>query len=249
MMRILALGAAVLLAASGCGREYDTAGLDRDGIEAVADRAFTEEAWRDADDLYTELLFSYPGATRTDLYLYRLGVANAGLRRWADADFHLRRLLSEYPGSSLSDDAQMALALVGWRQRRDFRRDLTPVNEALEEVRTLLSEYPGSELVPEAMLLEDSCMSHLARRSLFIGQFYLRRELYDSALLYMREALEEYGGSGCLGELLVSMGDLYSAMGNTFAARSAYNRAIDECGVADDLRERAERGLEQLGGR
>lgn len=248
-MRILALTAAVLLAAAGCGREYDSAGLDREGLEALADAAFAAGDWRDADDLYTELLFSYPGATRTDLYLYRLGVANAGLRMWADADFHLRRLLSEYPRSGLADDAQMELARLAWEQRRDFRRDLTPVNEALEEVRTLIGDYPGSELVPEAMLLEDSCMSHLARRSLFIGQFYLRRGLYDSALLYMREALEEYGGRGCLGELLVSMGDLYSAMGSAFAARSAYSRAIDECGVEDDLRERAERGLEQLGGR
>ncbi len=236
-----------ILAASGCGRRFDTLGMDREGVESVADQAFREGDWREAELLYTELLFSFPGAADTDFYLFRLAQAEAGQGMWVDADFQFRRVVSEFPRSAWADDAQLELARVGWRQHRDYRRDLTPVLGALEEVRTFLSRYPGSDLTPEALALEDSCLTHLARRSLFIGQFYARRSLYDSALLYYREAMDDYGGRGCRGEILVSLGELYERMGNSYAARTSYSRALEE-DLSGSLLEKASEGLERLGG-
>lgn len=248
LLRTGSVLAALAVVPAGCGRQYDGQGLDGPGLEAVAADAYDNGNWSDAEILYTQLLFNYPGATDTDLFLYRLGVADAGQKLWADADFQFRRILSEFPGSGLADDAQYRIALTCWLQNRDFRRDLTPVTQALSEVRVFFEEYPGSDLMPQAEALEDSCLSHLARRSLFIGQFYERRDRDEAAMLYYREALEDYEGRGCMGELLVSMGDLYLKSGNSFAARSSYNRAISECGLPENLQERAEEGLARAGG-
>lgn len=237
-----------LLLATGCGREYDNSGASRPELEAAASSAYEAGSWRDAEILYTQLLFNYPGATDTDLYLYRLGVADAGQKLWADADFNLRRVVEEFPGSSLADDAQLQIARTLWMQKRDFRRDLTPVDGALVETRVFFADYPGSSLLPEVQALEDSCLAHLARRALFTGQFYERRGLLEAAMLYYRDAIDDYEGEGCLGEILVSMGGLYEKMGNPFAARSSYNRAISECELDEDLRSRAEEGLARVGG-
>lgn len=240
--------AVLALLSAGCGRQYDGQGLDRPGLEALAAEAYDSGNWPEAEILYTQLLFNYPGATDTDLYLYRLGVADAGQKLWADADFQFRRILSEFPGSALADEAQYRIALTYWLQNRDFRRDLTPVTQSIAEVRVFFEEFPESDLMPQVEALEDSCLSHLARRSLFIGQFYERRDRDEAAILYYREALEDYEGRGCMGELLVSMGDLYLKTGNSFAARSSYNRAISECGLSGDLLDRAEEGLARAGG-
>jgi hypothetical protein len=41
------------------------------------------------------------------------------------------------------------------------------------------------------------------------------------------------------------MGDLYMSMGNMFAARNSYRRAIDECTLDEDQAARAAAGLER----
>lgn len=233
---------------TGCGNRYEGADLSREALEDGAARAFEAGDWTDSEILYTQLLFNYPGATDTDLYLYRLGVSDAGQKLWVDADFQFRRVIDEFPGSALADDARYQIARTFWLQKKDFRRDLTPVTQALEETAVFFEDYPGSSLTPEVEAIRDSCLAHLARRSLFLGQFYERRGRLEAAMLYYREALEDYRGGGCLGELLVSMGGLYEKMDNAFAARSSYNRAISECGVTGDLLEKAEEGLSRVGG-
>jgi outer membrane protein assembly factor BamD (BamD/ComL family) len=88
-------------------------------------------------------------------------------------------------------------------------------------------------------------MAEMARRAFFVGRFYARRGLDDAALLYYRSALDDYRGQGCTGDLLIAMGDLYMSMGNEFAARNSYRRAIDECTLDEDQAARAAAGLER----
>lgn len=239
--------AAVLFCA--CGRAYDSTGLPRTEIEALASAAFEEGDWRESQMLYTELLFSYPGASDTDLYLWRMALSAFQQREWADAEFNLRRITSDFPRSSLADDAQLQLALVFWEQRRDYRRDQSPVLDAVNELDTFDGLFPGSVLAPEARSLRDSCHANLARRALFVGQFYARRGLFDAAILYYRNALDSYGGLGCRADILISMGDAYLRSGNGFAARTSYQRAIDECDLDAERMERALEGLDRASSR
>ncbi len=91
----------------------------------LADTHFQREQWSQASFLYTELMFRYPGDIQTDLFLYRSGIADRGMKLWADAEFYLYRVVNEYPGGPWADDAQLALAETMWMQRRDYRRDQT----------------------------------------------------------------------------------------------------------------------------
>jgi outer membrane assembly lipoprotein YfiO len=234
-----------LLALCACNRGFDSEGLARPEVEALADSAFRTGEWHEAERLYTEILFNFPGATDTDTYLYRLAVSDSEQRLWADAEFNLRRLIEEYPRSRMTDDAQLELARVFWRRHGDFRRDQEPVESALSELSVFFERHPGSDLTGEALALRDSCMEEMAKRAFFVGRFYARRGLDDAALLYYRSALDEYQGQGCTGDLLIAMGDLYMSTGNSFAARNSYRRAIDECVLDEDQAARAASGLER----
>ncbi|NLP04403.1 outer membrane protein assembly factor BamD [Candidatus Fermentibacteria bacterium] len=241
------IATAVLFCA--CGRAYDSAGLPRTEAEALASAAFEAGNWRESQMLYTELLFNYPGASDTDLYLWRLALSAFQQREWADAEFNLRRITGDFPRSSLADDAQLQLARVFWEQRRDYRRDQSPVLEAVNELDLFDDMYPGSALAQEARSLRDSCYADLADRALFVGQFYARRGLFDAALLYYRTAMDSYGGLGCMADILISMGDAYLGSGNGFAARTFYQRAIDECDLDPERMERALEGLDRASSR
>lgn len=236
----------VVSAAAGCGRSVQAPRADRTQLEATADAAFTASKWYDANALYTELLFDYPGAADTDLYLYRLAVSCARQRMWPEAEFNLGRVIDEYPHSDLSDEASLELARVYWDQRRDYRRDQTEVSAALDKLVQFAQTYPGSDLLPEANLLADNCRAQLAKRSLFVGRFYARRNLDSAALLYYREALDDYGGVGCTGQILMSMGELYMKSGNAYSCRTTLERALAEPDLSEEDRARASEMLSRL---
>jgi outer membrane assembly lipoprotein YfiO len=238
-MKKLTIASVLLLILAGCGQAVQSPRPAREDLESAAEAAFGRSSWHDAEILYTELLFDYPGATDTDFYLFRLAVASARQKLWAEAEFNFHRVIDEYPRSALSDDAMIELARAYWSQRRDYRRDQTQVIASLDELLLFQEDYPGSELIAEAGLLADSCRNQLARRSLFVGRFYARRDQTDAALLYYREALDEYGGLGCRGQILLSMGELYEETGSIYSARTSLERALAEEDLSEADRERA----------
>jgi len=208
--------------------------MDLEQIEELADEAFENSKYSDASRLYTELMFTYPGSSRIDYYLYRMGMAEAGNRYWADALFYYDRVEREYGRSQWADDCAYQSAFVWWSQRNDYRKDLAPILNCKAALENFFEDYPGSSLLEDAVTLMGEVNNFLARRALFIGQFYARRERYDASLLYLREAINDYGEIDCLAEVLISFGDVYSCRGNTYTAREYYERAIDECELSDD---------------
>lgn len=236
----------VLMALTACGRSYNTTGMSMEQVEQMA-----EEAWLSGDNtgasrLYTELMFMYPGATSTDLYLYRLGLAEAGLHYWADAIFYFSRVWTDFPRSEWADDASYQAARTWWLQKEDYRKDLTPVLNAALQIEAFRADFPGSSLMEEAELLEESINTHLSMRALFIGRFYTRRDKYDAAILYLREALNDYGETECKADVLIALAEVYTETGNLYSARRSYQRALDECVLNPDQLAEVTKALEEL---
>jgi len=236
----------VLLLSMACGRSYNTAGMSIDQIEDLADEVFLESNFSGASRLYTELMFMYPGSSSIDFYLYRLGMSEAGNRYWADALFYFDRVEREYARSEWSDNCAYESAMVWWNQRQDYRKDLTPVLNCRIELENFFEEYPGSSLREDAIYLLGETDNYLARRALYIGQFYARRQKYDAALLYLREALNDYGEIDCIAEVMISLGDVYFEKGNEYTAREFYQRAIDECDLSEDQIAELQSKLDEL---
>jgi outer membrane protein assembly factor BamD len=246
MKRNIAASVAVLILAAACGRSYNTSEMNLEQIEELANEAFQESDYSDASRLYTELMFMYPGSSRIDFYLYRLGMAEAGNRFWADAIFYFDRVEREYSRSEWADDCSYESARVWWNQRYDYRKDLTPVLNSKAVLENFFDAYPGSSMLNDAVSLMGEVNNHLARRALFIGQFYARRDKFDASLLYLREALNDYGEIDCMAEVLISLGDVYSIKGNEYTAREFYQRALNECSLNEDQTEELQSKLDEL---
>ena len=92
----------------------------------------------------------------------------------------------------------------------------------------------------------DNVNNHLARRALFIGQFYARRDKYDASLFYLREALNDYGETDCMAEVLISLGDIYYKKDNEYTARDYYRRAMNECELTEEQRIELQSKLDEL---
>jgi outer membrane protein assembly factor BamD (BamD/ComL family) len=191
-------------------------------------------------------MFTYPGASHVDYYIFRMGMSEAGNRLWADALFYFDRVRNEYPTGQWADDATLQSAYVWWDQRRDYRKDLTPVLNCSDQLDIFFDRYPGSDLVEDAQELRSEVNSYLARRALFTGRFYARRQRYDAALLYLREALNDYGQPDCLPSILIALGDVYASKGNDYTARQFYQRAIDQCDLSQSQLDDVQSKLDDL---
>ncbi len=246
MIKYFAFALLILIAVSSCGKSYNTRGLDHEQLEQLADAAFLAEDFDDAAGLYTELMFAYPGAANIDMYLYRLGMSEATLRYWSDALFYFNRVQSEYSRSMLADDCLFQSARIWWMQRHDYRKDLTPIINARTLLSSFFEKYPGSSLIEEAEILNDNISNALSMRALFVGQFYARRNEYDASLLYLREALNDYGDTECKAEVLMAIGGVYVQRGNEYSARRYYQRALDECELNDEQLMELQTILEEL---
>ena len=240
------LMAVMLILLFGCGSFPSTTGMERDQIIQLADQCYQEGKWTQTSFLYTELMFRYPGDQETDFFLYRNGLADRGQKLWADAEFYLYRVVNEFPRGQWADDAQLALAETMWMQRKDYRRDQTQVLRAREEILRFLDIYPASQLADTAEELLMDINDHLVRRALFIGKFYIHRGDTDAALLYLRDAMDNYGETSCRGAVLIAMGDLYRSMDNNYSAETYYNRALETCELTQKEEEEALRGLQEV---
>lgn len=236
----------LFIAVISCGTSYNTRGLNHEQLEQLAEEAFLQSDFKDATRLYTELMFTYPGAANTDLYLFRLGTSEAGMRYWADALFYFNRVQSEYSRSVWADDCSFQSARAWWFQRHDYRKDLNPVLHCCDELNEFFVEYPGSPLTEEATALMDSANCFLSMRALFVGQFYARRHKYDASLLYLNEALNDYGDTESKAEILIALGTVYADKGNGHSARRFYQRALDECDLNEDQLREVQTFLEEL---
>ena len=248
MIRTTLIAASILLLVlvAGCGRNYNITEMTREELEEAAEAAFATERYRAAEDLYTGLMYRFPGAAHTDRYLYRLSVSQMELRLWADAEFGLRRLVRDFPRSAYADDGQLSLARLFWAQHRDYRKDTTPVENAMTELAAFYDRYPGSDLMEEADDLRARIYDLLARRALFIGRFYARRNRHDAALLYLNEAMNRYGETDWKADILIQMAKSNYSQGNDFSADRLYRRAREECDLSPEQARTVEEGLARI---
>lgn len=230
----------------GCGSFPSTTGMEREQIIDLADRYYEDNKWIQASFLYTELMFRYPGDMETDYFLYCSGMADRKQKLWADAEFYFYRVVNEFPRGAWADDAQFALAETMWMQRKDYRRDQTQVIRAREEIVRFLENYPASRFIDQADELFIEANDHLALRSLFIGKFYIHRHDTDAAILYLRDAMDNYGETSCRGAVLIAMGDLYRSIDNSYSAKTYYTRALETCELTPGEEEEALRRLQEL---
>lgn len=75
-------------------------------------------------------------------------------------------------------------------------RDLTVANSAIETFDELIKRFPDSEYVAEGKEKRLNCLKKLAEKELYIANFYLKKQRWESALGRAEGLLSRYSGLG-----------------------------------------------------
>jgi len=138
----------------------------------------------------------YQGLHSDDLF--EVGARGFDAGDWDKAVEVFERLLFADPTYARLVEARMYLARAYYNkgefitQSPDVQRDQTPTAQAWNSCQNTLTDFRGTEVAGEAEALRDEMEAKLAEKIFIAGDFYFRRKLYHSGIIYFNDLLDQY---------------------------------------------------------
>jgi outer membrane assembly lipoprotein YfiO len=121
-----------------------------------------------------------------------LAKAQQGRREWLLAAQSFTRLVEGFPEDTLADDALLEAARSYRRLWRKPTLDSQYGETALATYRQFLGLYPDSPLTNKASAELRDLEEWFAIKDYETGRWFLRRKMYDSAIIYFRDVMRLY---------------------------------------------------------
>ena len=179
----------------------EQAPLDHTIISQLADVLMKQAKWNEALRLLQRLLNNSTSTKEKALAYYNLGIIYTELKDWQNAKINLERA---HELDSLSSDAVVALgdvyfndgrpekAIAKYREALRLNPENTKIHRALTKLYLDLGQLTEAEGSAQALLdhkKKDPEAYYFANYAL--GKVYQKREVYDSAIKYYEEALND----------------------------------------------------------
>ncbi len=132
-------------------------------------------------DSFNELRIRYTYSPYATLAELRTADAYFKKEEYGQATIEYEEFLKRNPGHTESEYATYQLALSHFMRKKSPDRDPTDTREALKWFEVFVEKFPSSELVPQADENMSICKDILAKREIYIGEFYSRRDNYKAA--------------------------------------------------------------------
>ena len=173
-----------------------------------------------------QLRYTYsPYAALAEL---RTGDAYFEKEEYEQAAIEYEEFLKRHPGHAEAPYATYRLALSYYKEIKSPDRDPLDTRLALQWFNTFVEKYPDSPLVPDAHARALRCRDRLARREIYIGNFYSRRDNYKAAAGRYKIVVEDYNDTQRYQEALYLLGKAYAKSDQYDLARQALNRLVQE---------------------
>ena len=185
---------AILSVAAACRPAFQLRRYTTDtALYEAGMREFQRRRWDNAVAAFERLTTTLPARdTLLPRSFWYLAKAQQGRREWLLAAQSYTRLVEGFPEDSLADDALIEAARSYRRLWRRPTLDSQYGETALATYRQFLGLYPDSPLTAAARAEIRTMEEWFAIKNFEIGQHYLRRKMYDSAIIYFRDVMRLY---------------------------------------------------------
>jgi outer membrane protein assembly factor BamD len=156
-------------------------------------REFERRRWDNAVLGFERLTTTLPARdTLLPRSFWYLAKAQQGRREWLLAAQSFQRLVEGFPEDSLADEAQLEVARSYRRLWRKPTLDSQYGETALASYRQFLGLFPDSPLTKAATAELQALEEWFAIKDYETGRWFLRRKMYDSAIIYFRDVMRLY---------------------------------------------------------
>lgn len=149
----------------------------------------------DYDKLYDslkEIQIRYTFSPYATLAEVRTGDAYFKQQEYRQAIIEYEEFMNRHPSHSEYEHANYYLAESYYRLRKGKDRDPEKLEMTIKWFNEYIAKFPDSDRVDEARKKIAESKNTLAKREIYIGNFYKKRENYKAALERYRNVLEKY---------------------------------------------------------
>lgn len=221
---LLVLVTAAVLGACRSAPPYQ--GMDAQEIYAHALQAYEREDWRESVRALERLLLTYPAfPQRIEARLY-LAESYYQREEFITAESEFRRLLNTAPGHELAAAASLGICRSYAGLSPKPQRDQSDTEAAVRACETTASDYAGTSEAGQAREIRLQMLEKLAEKDYMRGEFYFRRNLIDSALIYYTAVYEDYPDTSWAPEALRRVIEANTRIGYDVEAERARERLL-----------------------
>lgn len=224
--RALAALIVVTWGLSGCASSSPFAGLTAGQLYDLGLAKYEEEDWSEAIRAFERLTLAFPTYDRIAEARIYLSRSFFEKEEYLSAASEYTRFLDRYPGHELAPQASLGTCLSYAELSPIPQRDQTYTHEAIDECLNVTTDYPGTPEAEQAMAVRAQMVEKLARKVWLGGDWYFRRKLYDSAIIYFQDVVETYPETDAAPEAWLRLYQSYEQIGYDDEAQQARDQLL-----------------------
>ncbi len=225
LLRTFAVG---LLAAGCASGNQQLQNFTADQLMQRGMSALQRGKWSEAVEAFEQFTLQFPTSTRHQEARFRLGEAYIGKKEFITASTELSKLASDFPAGNYADDARFKICEAYNKMSPKAQLDQQYTKSAVDHCQALEAYYPNSEYVAQARAIAMSMINKLADKDFHTGDYYFKREGWDSAILYFESTLNDYPTSDAAPRALLRLYQTYLRVGYKEEADAAKARLLKD---------------------
>lgn len=219
-----------VIAAAGCmtsGPQQLTQ-LGPDVLFERAQEHLRNRKWQDAITTFDQFVLQYPTHPRVQEARFRLAEAYFGKKEYITAGNEFSRLANDYPAGPWADDSRFKVCESYSRLSPKTPLDQQYTRAAFDHCQSLVAYYPESEFVARAQEISKDMRNKLAEKEYDAGEFYFKRNAYDSAIIYYDVTVRDYPDTAFAPRALLRLVQTYEALGYKEEAEETRARLLKD---------------------
>ncbi len=145
-----------------------------------------------AIEIFKTVADNAPYGKYAEKAIFNAGLTYREISDYDNAIMMFKDLIDKYPNSELIDKARYQLAECSKEVSLKPDYDQTPTIVAREEFEDFVKKHPDSELSSEAKEIIDKLKYKEAQNAYNIAEFYEKREVFKSAIIYYKDVVRNY---------------------------------------------------------
>jgi outer membrane protein assembly factor BamD len=224
----LLLAASLFLGISllGCATVTPYDGMSPDDLFQMGAEAYESEDWDDAIRVFERFIFDDP--THVQMVPARMYLARAYYNRedYLTAVSEFTRVLDRHPGDAMAPEASLGVCQSYVQLSPHIQRDQGYTDQAVSACQNVIQDFGSFEVSVQAETLRNQMQEKLAEKILSSGDFYFRRKMFDSAIIYFNQVLTTYPQTQTSAQALLYLYRSYTAINWDTEADDARTRLL-----------------------
>jgi outer membrane protein assembly factor BamD len=210
----------------GCASTPPYQGFTTDQLFEVGAAKFAEGDWDKAAEIFERMIFADPAAERLVEARMYLARSYFNKKDYLTAVAEFSRVVDRHPGHPMAAEASLGVCQAFVALSPHVQRDQGYTTQALNSCENTLADFSTSPVAGTAAELRDRMLEKLAEKIFVAGDFYFRRKIYNSAILYFDNVLEEYPRTSVAAQALLRLYQSYVMLEWDREAQEAKDRLL-----------------------